>query len=38
MMETAEPFRLEFGGSKVNAPFPSAVVVFGPKARRNVTE
>jgi len=23
--------RLKFGGSKINAPFPNAIVIFGPK-------
>ncbi|PGM47390.1 DNA N-6-adenine-methyltransferase [Bacillus thuringiensis] len=27
--------RLKFGGSKINAPFPSAVVIFGAKAKKN---
>lgn len=27
--------RLKFGGSKNSAPFPSAIVIFGEKARRN---
>lgn len=27
--------RLKFGGSKINAPFPNAVVIFGDRAKKN---